>query len=153
MLQCRLRACNTLPASGKICRRTHCAISGAVFAPLLQRLALVLTNHAGNKDGVVVYSGSEHNQHDVIISVLRGAWRVLCVFVWFEPVIGNRGTPLTCDRPTEPHAHNQPQSLHTPHNNDAKKHQIDSRHTGIGSHLVNAFKQGPHTNSEQMFRE
>jgi hypothetical protein len=149
MLQCRLRACNTRLASGKICRRTHCAISGAVFAPL-QRLpaALFLTNHAGNQDGVVVCSGSEHNRDDVIISVLRGGLESLCVFVCFEPVFSNRGTPLTCDRPTEPHAHNQPQSLRTPHYNLAKKHQIDSRHTGIGSHLVNAFKQGPHTSSE-----
>jgi hypothetical protein len=47
----------------------------------------------------------------------------------------------------------QAKSLRTLHDNDAKKHQVDKRHTCIGSHLVDAFKQRPHTSSERMCRQ
>jgi L-amino acid N-acyltransferase YncA len=35
--------------------------------------------------------------------------------------------------------------------NDAKKHQVDARHTGIGSHLVSSVKHRLHTSSERMY--
>ncbi len=44
----------------------------------------------------------------------------------------------------------QAKSLRTLHNNDAKKkHQVDTRHTGIGSHLVNSFVQTTPTHQQR----
>jgi hypothetical protein len=36
--------------------------------------------------------------------------------------------------------------------NDAKKHQVDARHTGISSHLVSSFKHRLRTSSERIYK-